>query len=351
MTRIRGAAMAAVICLAAATWARPVAAQGRLLTLDDLFDPAKRLDFGTQAAGPGGAGVAWIDETHYRVARELPGERGRFTHMRVDAASGAEESLFDPRTLQAALAALPGVTTDEAARLARQRTYTFNPASSAMVLTVGDDLYFWLLGSGRAVALSASPGTEQDPTFSPDGRQVAYTREGNLYVAPIDGGERALTTDGSAVTLNGRLDWVYQEEIYGRGSYRAFWWSPDSTRLAFLQLDDRPVPEYAVVDHVPETQTVDETRYPRPGEPNPAVHVGFVSTAGGSSVTLGKSRHIRRRGPARRRRLLDARLVTGGRPGAGPRADVARSRSRGSRDGRSRDVVPRDHARVGERQR
>ena len=39
----------------------------------------------------------------------------------------------------------------------------------------------------------------------------------------------AITTDGSPQMLNGKLDWLYQEEIYGRGRFRAFWWSPDST--------------------------------------------------------------------------------------------------------------------------
>ena len=56
------------------------------------------------------------------------------------------------------------------------------------------------------------------------------------------GHQTALTTDGSDKILNGRLDWVYEEEIYGRGKNRAYWWSPDSTSIAFLRLDDGPVP-------------------------------------------------------------------------------------------------------------
>ena len=48
----------------------------------------------------------------------------------------------------------------------------------------------------------------------------------------------------SAEILNGKLDWLYQEEIYGRGRFRGYWWSPDSSRLAYLQLDERPVPEH-----------------------------------------------------------------------------------------------------------
>jgi dipeptidyl-peptidase-4 len=272
--RVLAAVAAFFVALAAAS---PVAAQGRQLTLDDIYDPAKRISLGT----PAGGGVTWVDEGHYRLAKEIPGERGRFTQLRVDALTGAETPMFDPAALQAALAAMPGVTADEAARLARQRSYTFNPASTGLLVTVGDDLHFWSFGSPRLVALSSSPGEEQDAAFSPDGRQVAYTREGNLYVAGLDGRERALTTDGHAQLLNGRLDWIYQEEIYGRGSFRAFWWSPDSTRLAFLQLDESRVPEFAVVDHIPSSQVVEQTDYPRPGDPNPGVRIGIVSSAGG----------------------------------------------------------------------
>ena len=93
--------------------------------------------------------------------------------------------------------------------------------------------------------------------------------------------ERALTRDGSAKILNGRLDWVYQEELYGRGNFSAYWWSPDSTTLAFLRFDENPVPEFTVVDHIPYYQNVEVTPYPKAGAPNPIVKLGVVSAAGG----------------------------------------------------------------------
>ena len=81
--------------------------------------------------------------------------------------------------------------------------------------------------------------------------------------------EQALTTDGNDQILNGKLDWLYQEEIYGRGRFRGYWWSPDSSRVAFLQLDERPVPEYTVIDHIPYRPTLEVTDYPKAGDPNP----------------------------------------------------------------------------------
>jgi dipeptidyl-peptidase-4 len=74
---------------------------------------------------------------------------------------------------------------------------------------------------------------------------------------------------------------VYQEEIYGRGNFRAYWWSPDSSHLAFLQVDDRPVPEFTVVDHIPTRLTVEEWDYPKAGDPNPLVKLGVIPVVGG----------------------------------------------------------------------
>lgn len=281
MTPARRPAMLCVVLLCLVSLARPAAAQQRLLTIDDLFDPVKRINLGSPFGGPFGGGFTWIDEGHYASAKEIQGQPGRFAHWRVDAITGAETPLFDAAAVEAALAALPGVTAEEAARLARLRTYAFNPSRSGLLVTIGDDLCFWSLKGGRVVRLSAAPGAEDDPAFSPDGRLVAYTRAGNLYVCDMDGRERALTTDGHAKLLNGRLDWIYQEEVYGRGDFRAFWWSPDSSRLAFLQLDEAPVPEFAVIDHIPPPQELEQTDYPRPGDPNPRVKVGIVRATGG----------------------------------------------------------------------
>jgi dipeptidyl-peptidase-4 len=110
---------------------------------------------------------------------------------------------------------------------------------------------------------------------------VAFVRANNLHVVDIaTQRERALTTDGNRETLNGKLDWLYQEEIYGRGFFRGYWWSPDSSRLAFLQLDERPVPEYVVVDTIPYRPTPEVTDYPKAGDPNPQVRLGIAAVSG-----------------------------------------------------------------------
>ena len=85
-------------------------------------------------------------------------------------------------------------------------------------------------------------------TYSPDSTMLAFTRDNDLYVVNIaDSVETRLTFDGSDVILNGYASWVYYEEIFGRPSkYRAFWWSPDSRKLAFYRFDNSNVPMFPI---------------------------------------------------------------------------------------------------------
>ena len=166
-----------------------------------------------------------------------------------------------------------------------QGALIFNPSRTGTVVTINDDLYFYDIAENAAARLTSVPGTEEEATFSPNGRLVAFVRDSNLYVVDIGTRQEiALTTDGSPELLNGKLDWLYQEEIYGRGRFRGYWWSPDSTRIAFLQLDERLVPEYTVVDNIPYRPTVEVTDYPKPGDPNPLVKLAVAPSTGGAPL-------------------------------------------------------------------
>jgi dipeptidyl-peptidase-4 len=160
-----------------------------------------------------------------------------------------------------------------------------NPNETAVLINWANDLFYYEFGSERAVRLTSSPEEEVGEGFSPDGRMVSFVRENNLYVEDLgmQRRERALTRDGSAKILNGRLDWVYQEEIYGRGNFGAYWWNPDSTSIAYLRFDERPVPEFTVVDHIPYDQIIEVTSYPKAGDPNPIVKLGIVNAIGGET--------------------------------------------------------------------
>jgi dipeptidyl-peptidase-4 len=256
----------------------PVArAQEKQLTIDDIFDPAKRVNFSGSPANP-----RWLkDGIHYLVNSKDRGASPKL--LKVNAVTGSSEPFYDAAKMESAFAALPGIGKDEARQLANQNSYQLNPSETGVLINHANDLFYYEFGSDRAIRLTSNPEPEIGEEFSPDGRMVSFIRDNNLYVEDIGSQrrERALTRDGSAKLLNGRLDWVYQEELYGRGNFGAYWWSPDSTRIVFLKIDERPVPEFAVVDHIPYEQNVELTPYPKAGDPNPTVKLGVVDAAGG----------------------------------------------------------------------
>lgn len=137
------------------------------------------------------------------------------------------------------------------------------------------------------VRLTYSPDTaEQNPTRSPDGKWVAYTRNNNLFSIELGTGrEVQLTNDGSGTILNGFASWVYYEEILGRSSrYKSFWWSPDSKNIAYMRMDESRVPMFPIYSEEGQYGFIEETRYPKAGDKNPEVRVGVVPAAGGTTV-------------------------------------------------------------------
>src|SRR5262249_28991675 len=159
--------------------------------------------------------------------------------------------------------------------------FTMNPDRTGALFEYGNDLYFALFDGAKAVRLTKNPDRKELAAFSPDGKWVAYVRGNNLMVVDLaTQTDRALTSDGSDTIFNGKADWVYFEEVFNR-SHQAFWWSPDSSRLAFMRFDDAPVHKFAVLNSQPVRQNVETTPYPKPGDPNPHAKLGIVEVAGG----------------------------------------------------------------------
>jgi dipeptidyl-peptidase-4 len=269
---ISSAVILSFICLVSAALA-----QERMLTIDDLFDPVKRLNFNGTAPRE----LRWMKDGASYL--QFDSDSGQL--VKVNAATGETKPFYDAAKMQAAFAAIAGISAEEAREISHRSSYHLNPAETATLLNTTNDLFYYEFGSDKAVRLTDTPKkVEEGEEFSPDGRLVSFARNNNLYIIDLaTRRERALTSDGTPKIFNGRLNWVYQEELYGRGNFKGYWWSPDSTKLVYLQLNDTPVHEFTIVDHIPHLQDTEITPYPKAGDPNPTVKLGVVNAAGGAT--------------------------------------------------------------------
>ncbi|MCV9929370.1 S9 family peptidase [Flavobacterium sp. LS1R49] len=129
----------------------------------------------------------------------------------------------------------------------------------------------------------------QEPTFSPDGQKIAYAKENDLYVYDLASKKSTqITTDGKKNSIiNGVTDWVYEEEF---AFVRAFDWSKDSKKVAYIRFDESMVPEFSMsifkTDLYP---TIETFKYPKAGEKNAVVslHIYDVAANDTKEVKLG----------------------------------------------------------------
>ncbi len=199
------------------------------------------------SAGP------WVDESHVVIRRE-----GK--SFLLDCKTGKEIDYTNP--------------------VANKGNIVMKPE----IITKQNDLYV-RKGIGDE-QLTNDKDKEVNPTLSPDGNYVAYTKNNNLYTVNLTTKkETKLTTDGSELILNGYASWVYFEEILGRPSqYKSFWWSPNSKNIAYFRSDDTEVPLFTITNADGQHGKMESLRYPKVGDKNPEVKVGMVSPDGGTTT-------------------------------------------------------------------
>ncbi len=141
-----------------------------------------------------------------------------------------------------------------------------------------NDLFHYSVISDELKKLTETVTIENNPSLSPDGKKVAFTREHNLFTVDIETGiETQLTFDGSDEIYNGWASWVYWEEILGRGTNnKAYWWAPNSDMISFLWFDDSPVPKFPLFFSDGVHGSVEWEHYPKAGDPNPNVKLGIA---------------------------------------------------------------------------
>ena len=154
--------------------------------------------------------------------------------------------------------------------------------------SVKANYYVFDIASKKITPVSRK-GKQLFATFSPDGSRVAFVRENNIYLKDLKtGAETQVTSDGKNNSIiNGRLDWVYEEEFEFE---RAFFWSPDSKKIAYYRFDETQVPEYSMTVFDKLYPTEYKYKYPKAGERNSTVsiHVFDIDKSQSRSVNIGK---------------------------------------------------------------
>lgn len=144
---------------------------------------------------------------------------------------------------------------------------------------------YWVLdlasSSLRKLGGDAPSSTLMFAKFSPNGAQVGYVRQNNIYVEDLATNKiTALTSDGSETTINGTSDWVYEEELALRDAWR---WSPDSKHIAFWNFDSTGVEKFKIINSTDTLYPqVTDLPYPKAGTKNSAVRIGVISATGGT---------------------------------------------------------------------
>jgi dipeptidyl-peptidase-4 len=112
--------------------------------------------------------------------------------------------------------------------------------------------------------------------FSPDGSQVAYVADNNIYLETLnDNTITQLTSDAGNGIINGLFDWVYEEEFSIRDGFR---WSPDGKSIAYWQLDTRGSKDFIMINNTDELYpTLTKFPYPKVGEQNALAKIGIVN--------------------------------------------------------------------------
>ncbi|UYW01322.1 S9 family peptidase [Flavobacterium agricola] len=130
----------------------------------------------------------------------------------------------------------------------------------------------------------------QEPTFSNDGKKVAYVYQNNIYIFDVASQQRTqVTTDGKVnEVINGVTDWVYEEEF---GFVRAFDWSADDTYLAYIRFDETDVPRFSMDMFNQQLYPSQHVfKYPKAGEKNADVslHIYQVNDKKTTNINLSQ---------------------------------------------------------------
>jgi dipeptidyl-peptidase-4 len=260
---------------------------GKALTVERIYSQPSlsgRLTRGL-AWTPDGKGLSYFETRG-------SGKEAKMELWVMDAESGERRLLVATDKLESVLPVDTSRPT-QATGLGRRAPSQYQWApDGAGILFEGPTALAWLdMKSQTARTLVSGKAGIVDPKISPDGHFVSFVRDHNLWLVNlVDGQERAITQGGTEEIRKGELDWVYPEELDIKTAY---WWAPDSSAIAYLEMDERKVTQYPLVDFSSPSGEAEMERYPVAGGANPIVRVFVASFGGGPrAVDIGAETDI-----------------------------------------------------------
>jgi len=172
--------------------------------------------------------------------------------------------------------------------------YDFSPDERRILVASGRNPIYrhsyttsYRLADGETVRpILTGAEAPRDASFSPDGRMIAYSDRNDLYVWEIESDNRRRITDDGAwnEVINGTTDWVYEEEF---GFTKAYAFSPDSRRIAYLRFDESEVPLMEMMRYDDKLYNQVYTfKYPKAGEKNSVVQLWICDLASGAKERI-----------------------------------------------------------------
>jgi dipeptidyl-peptidase 4 len=148
------------------------------------------------------------------------------------------------------------------------------------------EAWYWIydIKKGKVEPLYTQ-GKQRLAEFSPDGKQVAFVVQNNLYLKNLETGEiTTITTDGKdREIINGTTDWVYEEEL---DITKGFSWSDDGSMIAYMRFDESAVKEYAMTKWSKLYPEEHKYKYPKAGESNSVVDLFIFNVNDKKSTKL-----------------------------------------------------------------
>lgn len=250
-------------------WALVVLAQEKnKISLEDVF---KNETFTQKTI----QGINWMNDGQYYSTLK---NNGAPKVVKINVATGEEEStLINGGEL--------GIDFSD---------YSFNNDESKALLVSEQEGIYRRSSKGVYHILDLATGKVQQlmqgkkisyATLSPDNTKVAFVMDNNLYYVDLESLETTqITKDGKwNHIINGSADWVYEEEF---SMAKAFEWSPDGQKIAYLRFDETEVPVFNMQiwgELYPQDYRF---KYPKAGEKNAEVSIHIYSIPSGQTVEV-----------------------------------------------------------------